>query len=742
MRTVLRPGPLVLLALIVAALTSFGDGARRPAIAVVSPAPRSLSLPFVANRGQADPSVRFYTQAPHGTVLVTDSGSVIYKLGQRGARSVTERAAGSPIASVHGVRQAPTTVNIFHGNDPARWQRNLETYETVSLGKVFTGIELTLRASVTGVEKIFTVAPGGDPHAIRMRVDSAAALDVDELGQLVAHGDSGDVRFSRPVAFQERQGVRELVAAAYIVDGNEYGFAVGDYDGSRPLIIDPSIVATYLGGSGDSDTIFAIMHDGAGHVYVTGWTNSTDLPGVTASSPDSVTSGCHDTDAFVAKLDDTLGTVIAATFLGGDGGVTLESGRALTMNAAGDIYVAGDAVSENFPGITSASADSTFGGSHEGFIVKLDANLSTILGGSFAGGSQFDKVNGLAHDNLTNTVYAVGFTDSSDFPLVSCMVDCVIADGEGFVLQMDSGLTTWMRTSFLGGSGGESLQGETASAVALDPSGHVFVAGETNTSSFPLVTGEDTTWAGDGEGFIVKLSPNLQSLVGGKFYGSSGKESIAALVTCRQWRVYWMFAGGSTAGVGLLPGITSTSADPNQQSDDGFVVKFDPDLHILAATYVGGSSLDLVRGLAAGPGVTDSLFVGGYTSSSVFPGIDGLSADHTMSDGELFVMRLSTDLTTNLAATYVGGAEGESQGVIALDPSAGTSSPVFVAGGTASLDFPGVTASSADSDLGADRDAVIARVHPTLSRPLWLTLKLLKSLIGFFEAHRTIRNRG
>src|SRR5262245_9313881 len=109
MRTSLRHGPVVLLALIVAAAVVPLGGRATHAVPAARPdGPRRVSVPFVTNRGQADPSIRFYPQAPHGTVLVTGSGSLIYTLGEGGLTSLTETAVSPAVASVHGVQRAPT----------------------------------------------------------------------------------------------------------------------------------------------------------------------------------------------------------------------------------------------------------------------------------------------------------------------------------------------------------------------------------------------------------------------------------------------------------------------------------------------------------------------------------------------------------------------------------------------------------------------------------------------------------
>jgi hypothetical protein len=69
------------------------------------------------------------------------------------------------------------------------------------------------------------------------------------------------------------------IAAGFILyPHGEYGFKIGSYDRTQPLVIDPIVVqATYLGGS-RTDSITAMAVDQAGNIYLTGTTNSADFP--------------------------------------------------------------------------------------------------------------------------------------------------------------------------------------------------------------------------------------------------------------------------------------------------------------------------------------------------------------------------------------------------------------------------------------------------------------------------------
>ena len=137
-----------------------------------------------------------------------------------------------------------------------------------------------------------------------MSVEGARSLRINEAGALVVGTGLGEVTFTPPVAFQERQGARRLVKAAYELYGRRYGFRLGDHDPAVPVEIDPLLQATYLGGSGTDEALALAIHPTSGDVYVAGDTGSTNFPGTTGGAQAANGGGL---DAFVARL--TVGLV-------------------------------------------------------------------------------------------------------------------------------------------------------------------------------------------------------------------------------------------------------------------------------------------------------------------------------------------------------------------------------------------------------------------------------------------------
>jgi hypothetical protein len=422
-----------------------------------------LAVPFVENAGQIDPAVVYYASTFSGKVFVTRHGQIVYDLPARspnapsgdraGGSSVTESFVGGRTAPV-GRQPAAARVSFFLGNDPARWRAQVPTYAEVGLGEVYPGIDVTLKAHGKQVEKIFTVQPGAAPDAIRVRVAGAQGLALGADGALVVHTGVGEVRLTPPVAYQEAGGQRQEVDVAYTVAGDRYGFRVVGYDPTRPLVIDPLLQATYLGGSGYDQINALAINATTGDVYAAGFTTSTDFPGTAGGAQTALGGG--DRDAFVARLNATLTTLEQATYLGGNG---LDEAQALAIDGTtGEVYVAGDTASTDLPG-TSGGAQSAKGSgpADDAFVARLNASLTTLNQATYLGGNSFDPATAVEIHPTTGEVYVAGFTLSTDFPGTSGGAQSTkgsgITDIDTFVARLNASLTTLNQATYLGGTG-------------------------------------------------------------------------------------------------------------------------------------------------------------------------------------------------------------------------------------------------------------------------------------------------
>ena len=677
------------------------------------------SVPFVENCGQWDERVAFAARVDFGTIFVTRTGQLVYSLGSRASDgwTLTETAISGTPAPQSG-RASATRVSDFHGNDPGRWQSGLASYEEIGLGEVWRGISVSLRARGTSVEKIFALAPDAKAGMIRLRLDGARSLRIAPDGALVAATGNGEVRLTAPSAYQEQDGVRRPVAVAYVLHGTRYGFHLGVHDHSLPVIIDPLLQSTYLGGSLFDDATGIAIHPTSHEVFVTGVTNSIDFPGTAGGARSAYGGGTcagFGGDVFVARLDPTLTSLLQATFLGGsDCDYNYPNGMAI-QPTSGDVLVAGWTRSTDFPA-TAGGAQPAPGGDSDGFVVRLDPTLTSLLQSTYLGGSDSDLIASISIDPSTEEVFVAGSTDSADFPGTAGGAQSTNGGaGDIFVARLDSTLTTLQRATYLGGSGQEFFLG----VVAFQPSsGEVLVAGATLSTDFPGTDGgaQSAYGGGDafgGDAFVARLDPSLTSLLQATYLGGSrGDTAYGLAVDPSSGDVLVAGATSSTD----LPGTAFGAQPTHGGQSDAFIARLNPTLTtLLAATYLGGSGDDSASGMAIHSTTGEVLVAGGATSTD-FPSTAGGAqpAPHgaDVFGGDAFVARLDPTLAALLQATYLGGSGGDSASGIAIEPATGE---VFVAGFTTSPDFPETAGGAQPAPSSFYPEAFIARLTPDLT---------------------------
>ena len=262
-------------------------------------------------------------------------------------RNIALRFDGAdPHARIQAEDELKSKTNLFLGNDPSQWRQGIANYGRLRTPGLYPGVDLVYYGNGRELEYDLKIAPGADPGQIRLRLSGARA-SVDRSGDLVA-----DLIQKRPVAYQVgANGVRTAVKARYRRnrDGS-YGFAVGNYDPRRELVLDPVLTfSTYFSGSHE-DTAYAITHDQKGRIYVAGSTLSTDFP--LAGAPTQASAGGNG-DVWVAQINPNPGgdRFLFTTYVGGS---STETFGGLAVSPQGDIYLTGSTESTDFP-VTSGA---------------------------------------------------------------------------------------------------------------------------------------------------------------------------------------------------------------------------------------------------------------------------------------------------------------------------------------------------------------------------------------------------
>jgi hypothetical protein len=671
-----------------------------------------LPLHFEANRGQTDKDVRFLSRGAGYSLYLTGSEAVLVLAKPnpdvKGDVRPTHKGRGTPTQAqsvalrmaivgansksvVSGLDELPGKANYFIGRDPAKWRTNVPTYAKVHYREVYPGIDLVYYGNQRQLEYDFVVAPGANPKKIVLDFKGADKLQIDARGDLVLRAAGGDIRQHKPIVYQEIDGIRQEIAGGYVRKGaNRVGFQLATYDTTRPLIIDPVVLAysTYLGGSG-IDWSGSISVDAEGNAYLTGTTNWTDFP-TTPAAFQPVYPGF--VKVFVTKLNPDGSALVYSTYLGGDN--SDDSGWAIAVDAEGNAYVTGYTTSNNFP-TTAGVFQPASAGYYDAFVAKLNPTgsalvYSTYLGGSphpsaTSAGSGTDIGFGIAVDG-TGNAYVTGYTTSDNFPTTPGAFQPVSSaptnafDSDAFVTKLNPTGSALVYSTYLGGSGASINEGH---GIAVDADGNAYVTGGTHSPDFPTTAGAFQT-TGSGGAFVTKFDPTGSALVYSTYLGSASAYAIAidgdrnAYVT------------GVTNSVNF-PTTPGAFQSISGGGNDVFVTKLDPAGSALVySTYLGGSGFEWGLGVAVD--AAGNAHVTGYTSSINFPTTPGAFqpipadpigsqfANHT----DAFVTKLNPAGSSLVYSTYLGGSGGDTGAGITVDARGNA----YVSGQTTSFDFP------------------------------------------------------
>ena len=307
-------------------------------------------------------------------------------------------------------------------------------------------------------------------------------------------------------------------------------------------------------------------------------------------------SAAQTTNAFVAKLNSAGTALIYATYLGGSGGPRMPEGGCLSaaaapngilgwpagnnedgafavaVDSAGDAYVAGQALSTDFPVTQGAFQTQSKGATNpstNAFVAKLNPAGSALIYSTYLGGSGLhdcgsasvsfsagDTALALAVDS-SGDAYLAGVAFSSDFPVTQGAFQTtnrsqltyatpngpLVGGPTGFIAKLNPSGSALLYSTYLGGSGGfinitpffAQYGGDQASGLAIDGSGNAYVTGSTASSNFPVTPGAFQTTNNYPAGanpcpegtngynaFVTEINPAGSALVYSTYLGGNG----------------------------------------------------------------------------------------------------------------------------------------------------------------------------------------------------------------------------
>lgn len=630
---------------------------------------------FEENRGQFHPAVLYAAHLPEGRLFVTSGGMTLVQIGPgengTGPRHAVRLSVegGHAATAVAEGQVLPTTYNYMLGPEED-WVLGVQRVEAVRLVEILPGVDLRLYTRQGHLEYDFLLDAGIAAESIVVRVEGATArLDGDSL---VMETSLGRLSQPAPISFQESHGVRLPVESSYLdLGGGRFGFDVAGVDARLPLTIDPLVYGTYLGasdydmgrgiathasfayvagltydtafpatpgayrvdtasgaallarysageptvvavfGGNGSTTGYGVAVTDTGLPILTGGTSSTNM----ATSPGAYSStNPGSTSVFAATFTPGLDGLLAATYIGG---TSYDRAAGIEIGADGKVYIVGETRSTTFPTTAGAWKTCFCNGYRDGFVLRLDADLTTLEASTLVGSTSNDQATAVAIGD-DGFVYITG-TGYRGFPTTpGAFQRTQRGYADAFAVKLPANLGYPVYSTLLGGSFYDY-----GHAVALDHEGHLIVVGSAESRNFPVTSGtfqpthrgEYTSWKnGDADGFVVRVRDDGSGLIDGTFLGGADYDDLYDVHLDQDGSL--VLAGAArSANFPLVEGGVSTTHSGRQ---DAVVARLDSFLRDLSySTLVGGNHDDVYVGVAVDEnGVVHTT---GYTVSPDVP---------------------------------------------------------------------------------------------------------------------------
>lgn len=457
------------------------------------------------------------------------------------ATSATRCTADSLLSGEH---------HFFHGSDRSRWASHARAFQRVRMTEVAPGCDALFKVSGSMAKYDLHVRPGADVNSLRFTYEGANAVSLrgatlqvgTELGRITEH---------IPIAYQVIRGRHVQVECAYKAYKDGFGFVVGAYDRTVPLIIDPTLAFATYSGSFSNNFGYTATFDRAGFLYAGSTAFGNQYPTTTGAYQSAFAGGIGQgtnggTDIVITKYDTTGSFLVWSTYLGGSRD---EMPHSLIVDDNDELLLLGTTGSSNFPMAPSAY-DNTFAGGNaitpaglglsfptgtDMVVVRLGANGGVLLGSTYLGGSANDGLNtaaGLRFNYADEVrgevllddqgrVWVVSCTQSTDAPATPDALFAAFQGGaqDGYAARFNPQLTNLQFASYIGGSSSDACYNG-----AFDGSARLFVTGGTTSNDLPTTSGvvQPLNSGGSADGFVARISTAPFTLDALSYWGSGG----------------------------------------------------------------------------------------------------------------------------------------------------------------------------------------------------------------------------
>lgn len=684
----------------------------------------SIHHAFMENKGQWNANVLFKSHFKGGNLWV-EQGKMMFHLqdfsayqAAHGGQKVDENSAyfrqdlihlnfvGSQrVQTIEKSTPSSAYYNFFLGNDRQYWVSDVRTYHEATLKELYPGIDFRIIEQKDQLKYEFVVQPQADPNQVVLAYAGHKNLKIDKKGNLEIETFLGTIRESKPYVYQIVNGKVVEIQARFEIDGDYVRFALGTYNPSVELVIDPELIfATFSGSVTDNFGMTATYgYDGTaysggmiyGNAYPTPDPNAFD---VTSNFTVQNVANSVTTDVFVSKYSADGTTMLWTSFLGGgDNAQGTETVHSMICDLDNNLYLFGATSSYDFPmqggyQTTHAGGASFFVNSNganfgtagiDMFVSKLSANGHNLLGSTYMGGSNNDGVNynvfggnyapnqydslttnygdqfrgEIMIDSLGNCLVA-SCTRSADFPVLNAVQATLGGMQDGVVFRLSSDLSTLQFSTFIGGSNNDACY-----SVKIDSSYNIVFAGGTSSTNLQATAGayQATYNGGKVDGFVGKLNPSGTSLQRITYLGTSNYDQAFFVEVDRDDNVFIL---GQSRGGGF-PVVNATYSNPNSGQ---FIAKLNPQLSTMMQSTIFGNGNGNIN-ISPAAFLVDNcgnIYVCGWGGNILSgPALTNLPVTSDAFQGtspngyDFYLMVVNRTMSDLIYATYLGGNQSQ-----------------------------------------------------------------------------------
>ena len=350
------------------------------------------AITFIENKGQWPGHVLYRADIPGGQMLATPEGMLIGKYDPQSISAISKYDAqveeiqkglspekiaaklgpapklkghgwrfnfvGGSLANPQSMTRSGESKDYFNYliGDASTYATNVHGYSELVYKNVYHGVDVRYYTASNGdLENDIIVYPGGDVKQLKLHIDGIDALKINSEGELVLPTSIGEITVPSPVSYlKDEQGIIAKIDVKYEMNsGNIISFKIPEYDKSKTLVIDPIVMRWACWISGNTGGVDAHNHgidvDAAGNIYATGrYGNNMITVGAFQ------TSNAGSNDVFISKYIEPVvpggtGQRVWQTYMG-----TSSSDNPYAMNIGldGNLYIVG---------VTSGNYNKTYG---------------------------------------------------------------------------------------------------------------------------------------------------------------------------------------------------------------------------------------------------------------------------------------------------------------------------------------------------------------------------------------------